>query len=103
MYVRANENDIYKAFIAQLPTSGRSDLHKNRGARNPGGRGEAAERENGSLIRDQIMILRGIRLTKETGRGSVEVFKSFGVEEKAKDPLSTPYSLSLSLCLAHSS
>lgn len=65
---RTNErNRDYKAFISAAShlRALASDLHKNRGA--PGRR---AERKNGFLIQDQIMILRGSRLTRrKAGRG----------------------------------
>jgi len=53
----SERNRDYKAFIAQLPTSGRSLLICIKIGEHSGAGGRA-ERKNGTLIRDQIMILR---------------------------------------------
>lgn len=70
----SERNRDYKAFIAQLPTSGRSlliciKIGEYQGRKEEeGGREKRTKRKNGSLIRDQIMILRGSRLMREMGR-----------------------------------
>lgn len=58
----SERNRDYKAFIAQLPTSGRSLLICIKIGEHLGAGGRA-ERKNGTLIRDQIMILRRSRPT----------------------------------------